>query len=92
MARERSRHPDHAIEKAVRYAEHLGWRVMMSNGHAWGRLLCPESNRDGCKISVWSTPRSTDNHARQIRRMIDSCPHKLDVEESGNDEQSPQPT
>jgi hypothetical protein len=71
----RPRHPKPAIEKAVRYAEALGWRVVLSGGHAWGRLFCPRSSRDGCIISIWSTPRSPENHARQIRNRVDACPH-----------------
>ena len=44
----RPRHPKPEIEKAVQYAEGLGWRVELSNGHA--RQIrkvvdrCPESN------------------------------------------------
>jgi hypothetical protein len=71
----RPRHPDKHIEAAVRYAEGLGWRVRKSKGHAWGRLLCPAGTRDGCIISVWSTPRDPENHARHIRRDVDGCPH-----------------
>jgi hypothetical protein len=59
----------------VSYAERLGWRVEMSNGHAWGRLFCPHATREGCIISVWSTPRVPENHARQIRRKVDACAH-----------------
>lgn len=73
----RSRHRKPAIEAAIKYAEALGWRVEMSNGHAWGRLFCPMSSREGCIISVWSTPRVPENHARQIRRAVDSCPHRI---------------
>jgi len=72
----RSRHPSQHIERAVRYAESLGWRVVLSNGHAWGRLYCPSGTRDGCIISVWSTPRCPENHARHIRTKVDSCPHR----------------
>lgn len=79
----RSRHPDPHIERAIQYAEALGWRVVLSNGHAWGRLFCPQSTREGCKISVWSTPRVAENHARQIRNKVDSCPHR---DESGQDD------
>jgi hypothetical protein len=71
----RPRHPDKHIEVAIQYAETLGWRVELSNHHAWGHLLCPLSNRDGCIVGVWSTPRNAENHARQIRREIDLCPH-----------------
>ena len=72
----RSRHPKPQVEKAVQYAEQLGWRVELSNGHAWGHLYCPQSDRTGCIVSVWSTPRSADNHARQLRKAIDCCPHR----------------
>ena len=71
----RPRHPNKTIEKAILYAETLGWRVEISNGHAWGRLFCPEQSREGCKVSIWSTPLNPENHARHIRREVDMCPH-----------------
>lgn len=71
----RPRHPKPEIEKAVQYAEGLGWKAELSNGYAWGRLFCPQSTREGCIVSVWSTPRSPENHARQIRKVVDRCPH-----------------
>lgn len=87
----RFRHPNKHIERAVRYAESLGRRVVTSEGHAWGRLFCPHANRDGCIISVWSTPRNPENHARQIRREVDGCPHGEDeatgLGEEGNGDQ-----
>lgn len=70
----RSRHPDQHIERAIQYAEALGWRVALSNGHAWGRLLCPQASRGGCIVSVWSAPRVAEHHARQIRNRVDACP------------------
>jgi hypothetical protein len=76
MPMSRSRHPKPPIEAAIRYAEQLGWRVVISNGHAWGRLFCPFASREGCIVSVWSTPKVPENHARQIRRVIDMCPHR----------------
>ncbi len=76
----RPRHPDKHIEQAVAYAESLGWRVEISGGHAWGRLFCPFADRYGCIISVWSTPRVAQNHARHIRREVDACPHCLDTD------------
>jgi hypothetical protein len=71
----RPKHPNKDIEAAVQYAESVGWSVKMSNGHAWGRLLCPMSTREGCIISVWSTPKDPFAHARRIRRDVDMCPH-----------------
>ena len=81
---ERPRHPDKHIEKALRYAEGLGWRVEKSAGghaHAWGKLLCPFSTREGCKVFVNGTPRVPMNHARQIQNKVDSCPHQPDTSE-----------
>ena len=77
----RPRHPNKQIERAVRYAESLGWRVEISNGHAWGFLLCPQNTRDGCTAGVWSTPRCPEHHARKLTRDVDLCPHRNDAHE-----------
>lgn len=45
------------------------------SSHACGRLLCPETSRFGCQISIWSTPRNPENHAKQIIRTIKKCEH-----------------
>lgn len=76
----RNRHPHKEIEKVVAYAESQGWRLVPVKGHAWGCLYCPRDDRTGCRVSVWSTPRNPENHARQIRRQVDSCPHMLNSE------------
>lgn len=73
---ERPRHPDKEVEAAIAYAEALGWRVRMQ-GH-WGRLYCPQADRSGCQVGVWSTPRNGGVHARQIRHRVDQCPHCRD--------------
>lgn len=74
----RDRHPNKEIEGALQYAESLGWEVKKAgkSSHAWGRVYCPHGGREGCLFSVWSTPRSPQNHARQIRRNVDNCPHE----------------
>ena len=74
----RNRHPDKEIEDAVAHAEQLGWRVIPVSGHAWGRLYCALADREGRMISIWSTPRSAGNHARDIIRAIGRCPHQED--------------
>lgn len=82
----RPRHSDKHIERAIHYAEQLGWRVELSNGHAWGRLFCPLRSRDGCIVSVYSTPRSCENHARHIQSLIELCPHRdVDLNSSESD-------
>jgi hypothetical protein len=79
----RIRHPNKEIESAVKYAENHGWRYRKAGGsaHAWARLLCPFEDREGCSMSVWSTPRDADVHAKQIRRRIDACPHHMKKEQ-----------
>lgn len=74
----RKRHSKKDIEEALVYAESHGWRMEPATGHAWGRLYCPYNSADCrcgeyCVISIWSTPKSASNHARQIRRVIDRC-------------------
>jgi len=78
----RPRHPDPEIESAVRYAESKGWRWLVSAGHNWGSIWCPHQARDGCRLPVFSTPRSPTFHARKLRRDIDRCPHAQGVPEA----------
>jgi hypothetical protein len=73
----RPRHPKKEIEAVVKYAESLGWRWQKATNHAWGRLLCIEASRDGCAISVNSTPKNAQNHAKKIKKSVDDCPHKI---------------
>ena len=53
-------------------------RVEVGGSHAWGRIYCPYNDvecRCGefCITSIWSTPKSSGNHARQIERTVDNC-------------------
>ena len=74
----RPRHPNKEIEAALRYAESKGWRYKETgrSAHAWGRMQCQHADRSGCQFSVWSTPRVPQNHADQIHRFVDRCPHR----------------
>lgn len=74
----RIRHTKKEVEQALRYAEYAGWRISVGGSHAWGRIYCPYNDSECrcgefCIASIWSTPRSPGNHARQIRRVIDNC-------------------
>ena len=71
----RPRHPNKHIEAVVQHAESLGWRVEMSNGHAWGFLLCPGRRRGACNVGVHSTPGNPERHARDLRKKVDTCTH-----------------
>ena len=69
----RPAHPDKDIEAAVAEAEARGWRWRRM-GH-WCRMFCPHADRDGCQFGVNGTPRNGGDHARQILRAVDRCPH-----------------
>ncbi|MQA91305.1 MAG: hypothetical protein GEU90_13935 [Gemmatimonas sp.] len=72
----RKRHPKKEVEAALSDAEAAGWRVEPTrSGHRWGVMRCPESSPEGCQASIWSTPRNPGNHANQLRRVINRCPH-----------------
>jgi hypothetical protein len=70
---DKTMHPNKHIRAALEYAEKMGWRFIKSHGHAFGKILCDHGHRD-CRMSVWSTPRNPENHAKAIRRKVDSCP------------------
>ncbi|HEX3427148.1 MAG TPA: hypothetical protein VHT30_13515 [Acidimicrobiales bacterium] len=63
------RHPDPAItiNSVLLYARANGWTVIKSGGgsaHAWGIMRCAE---DCPQVSIYSTPRVPENHARAVR-------------------------
>jgi len=70
-------HPNKHIREAIAYAQARGWRVVKAaaHSHTWGKLLCPQHDRDGCYFNVNSTPRNPEAHARRIRRAVDGCDH-----------------
>lgn len=77
------KHPNKHINDAVKYAVENGWEVVEagSSSHAWARLKCPYNDpecRCGkfCLKSVWSTPKNPQDHAKQIRRIVDRCINK----------------
>ena len=71
-------HPNKHIREAVDYALSRGWRLVKPGprAHAWRRLYRTPQTRGGCIISVYSTPRVPENHARDIRHRADGCPHQ----------------
>jgi hypothetical protein len=74
----RSAHPKKDVEKALQYAESQGWRVVQGGSHAWGKMYCPANAADCrcgefCITSIWSTPKSDQNHAAALRRVVDNC-------------------
>ena len=81
----RKKHPRKEIEQALIHAEEQGWSVSPGGGHAWGKMYCPYKDQDCrcgefCIASIWSTPKSPENHAKQIRRIVDNCTGTMDDE------------
>jgi len=75
------RHPSKEIERALGYAREHGWAVIKSTGgcaHAWGVMRCLG---DCPQVSIYSTPRVPENHAKALRRAIDRCPHVVEEED-----------
>ncbi|QUS39302.1 hypothetical protein RPMA_10995 [Tardiphaga alba] len=70
----RPTHTSKEVEAAICHAESMGWRFRKM-GH-WGRLFCEHADRDGCAQQVNGTPRNAENHAKQIRRAVERCPHQ----------------
>jgi hypothetical protein len=69
-------HPNKEIRGALAYARRNGWTVIKSRGgsaHAWGVMRCPG---DCPQVSIFSTPKVPENHARALRRAVDRCPHE----------------
>jgi len=73
----RHEHPHKEIDAVIEMAIRLGWRLEKARGHAWGRLYCPLSDRAGCIISVWCTPKNPENHAKSLKRDVTKCGHEL---------------
>lgn len=76
MARKPHSKPE--VEAALRHAEQHGWRIEVGGSHAWGRMYCPyndETCRCGefCITSIWSTPKNTGSHGKQLRRVVNHC-------------------
>lgn len=77
---DRKKHPIKEIEEAVKYAESQGWQYKKTgkSGHSWGQLQCPNNSSECrcgefCSFSIWSTPRNSFSHAKQIKNNVDKC-------------------
>ncbi|TIL29373.1 MAG: hypothetical protein E5Y85_28615 [Mesorhizobium sp.] len=83
----RPRHPSKEIEAAISHLESLGWtwKAPGKSSHCWGRMMCEQHDRTGCIVSVWSTPRSAQNHANQLRGHGKNCAHKAGKEAKNED-------
>jgi len=53
-------------------------------GH-WGRIFCPQADREGCQFGINGTPRKPETHAKQLLQAVDRCHHGMGEEEAGDD-------
>ena len=87
----RTAHPKKEVEEAIRYAETNGWRVEVGGSHAWGPMYCPYNDvecrcGDFCIVSIWGTPKSPGNFARQLKRVVDNCTARKRADDASPDE------
>jgi hypothetical protein len=70
-----AKHPNKHIRAALKHAEKRGWTVKKSGprAHAWGIIHCSHGHRE-CWMSIYSTPKNPESHARDIERTVDRCP------------------
>lgn len=73
MGKEMKEHPNKHIQAAIEYALDNNWKFRASRGHAFGRLSCGVAGHTEHQMSVWSTPKSPELHAKQIIRQVDRC-------------------
>ncbi|MDO5541738.1 MAG: hypothetical protein Q4F77_00375 [Acinetobacter sp.] len=68
------KHPNKHIREAIEYAVENGWDVVETgtSGHAFCRLKCVLGHSEH-QMSVWSTPRNPENHAKQIKAKVKQC-------------------
>nr|WP_318381681.1 hypothetical protein [uncultured Enterobacter sp.] len=68
-------HPDKHLRAAIDYALSEGWTFTPggASAHCFGRLVCGSPGHKDHMMSIWSTPRSAQNHAKQIIRMVRRC-------------------
>ena len=68
------KHPNKHIREAIEYAIDNGWDVVDTgkSGHAFCRLKCVLGHAEH-QMSVWSTPKDSETHAKQILRKVKQC-------------------
>nr|WP_255425950.1 hypothetical protein [Providencia sp. JUb39] len=68
------KHPNKEVREALRYAEEKGWIVEDATGHPFCIVKCGNADHGRTHaMSVNSTPKNPEVHAKQIRRMVDRC-------------------
>lgn len=66
------RHPNKHINAAIEFAFKQGW-IARPGHHAFCVIYCPAGKRGACQMSVWSTPKNPQAHAKDIIRTVENC-------------------
>ena len=68
------KHPNKHIRAAIEFALDNDWQVVSAgkSAHAFCRLRCMQGHTEH-QMSVWSTPKNPELHAKQIMRKIKEC-------------------
>ena len=81
----RKRHLNKDVESVIQYAEAKKWTIETAgkSSHAWGKMKCPANQKDCrcgnfCIVSIWSTPRNSGNHAKQLKKVVDNCIYPIE--------------
>lgn len=66
--------PNKHIREAIEYAVKNGWSIVDTgnSGHAFCRLKCNLGHNEHL-MSVWSTPKSAETHAKRIMSKVKQC-------------------
>lgn len=68
------KHPNKHIKEAIEFALANGWEFVEAgkSAHAFCRWRCRYGHSEH-QMSVWSTPKNAENHAKQILRKVQQC-------------------
>jgi hypothetical protein len=69
------KHPNKQIRAAIEAAEQAGWQVVGAgkSAHCFCKLRCGTPEHSEHTMSIWSTPKSPEEHAKTILRKIKQC-------------------
>jgi hypothetical protein len=68
------KHPNKHIREAIKLAVANGWEMVDTgkSAHAFCRLRCVAGHTEH-QMSIWSTPKNPENHAKQILHKVQQC-------------------
>jgi hypothetical protein len=68
-------HSKPSWREAIGSARAAGWHLQLFSGHSWGKVVCSRTMANPCAKLIFSTGKSSENHAKDLLRLIQRCPH-----------------